>query len=938
MLQHRLLSRRLALLWCVCSGECCSTGCSHDGSLCWTSSQGGCAQGEVNVTDRCVGSQGEVGWRCQLKTSAPTDVKHRCCADAVLPSSTPSLSASASKSVVSPSSSPSLVSQTPSNSLSPTNTPSITPTASISMTASVSLSASPSLTGSHSLSASPVSPTISTSPTASLSILPTSSTSLSPSTSPPPSQSATSSVSVSASQSATSSISLTSSRSATSSVSVTASQSAVSMSATASPGASTTSSTSVTASQSAVSMSATASPGASTTSSTSVTAFPSSTSSVSVTASPSLTSSTSVTVSVSATSSLSMTVSVSATSSESVTASMSLSSTATQSATSSVSITASQSATRLVSVTASQSAVSMSATASPGASTTSSTSVTASASPSSTSSVSVTGSVSATSSVSITASQSATRSVSVTASPEASATSSVSVSASRSATSSVSVSVTASQSATSSVSVTPAESATSSGSVSPPSIEVSACFLTWIFDCIFPCRLACLLTCSFYLAHAFAVAGQCGDCDAIYTEDEATGLCVDTFAPTIACPSSMTVSTDASVSTAAVSYAQPLVSDNLPLTAGTTATLQVGLTSGAKFPLGSTTCAYSVTDAAGLSSTCEFVVTVVDTEAPAFSPACSNVKLGGPDLISDADGFATPAGFAPWTSKDNVDGAVALSDVEAATSTGRFPVGITSAVLVATDAAGNVARCKLTYHDIKYISGQCGQVQANRRGAGYDLSQRHARRRQHGVGALCGLCFRFLRSGCRFHQLQPVRPGFFAASSGSAACLACPQGTTAPTAGSQLCADPGQCPAGTFSATGSQPCTACPDGKVTSLPNQTSCTPCPVNTAPNPSRVFCVACALGYVTTGPGGKECLLKGCTDPAATPATYNPNAQISDPSACAYQVAVSAGQSANIESTVTKRSAGQRKRAQLLGRSSSLRHSGHVAARAGSPAQPA
>ena len=67
-----------------------------------------------------------------------------------------------------------------------------------------------------------------------------------------------------------------------------------------------------------------------------------------------------------------------------------------------------------------------------------------------------------------------------------------------------------------------------------------------------------------------------------------------------------------------MTYAIPTYSDNCP-GAGTAQSDNTGLSSGSAFPKGTTTLAYTVTDAAGLSASCQFTVTIIDVQAPAIT-------------------------------------------------------------------------------------------------------------------------------------------------------------------------------------------------------------------------------------------------------------------------------------------------------------------------------
>lgn len=95
----------------------------------------------------------------------------------------------------------------------------------------------------------------------------------------------------------------------------------------------------------------------------------------------------------------------------------------------------------------------------------------------------------------------------------------------------------------------------------------------------------------------------------------------DTQAPTVTCPSNITVTSPAGSCTAVVNYTVT-ANDNCP---GATVTRTAGLASGAAFPLGTTTVTHFATDAAGnVSSSCSFTVTVLDGQLPVISTQPAN--------------------------------------------------------------------------------------------------------------------------------------------------------------------------------------------------------------------------------------------------------------------------------------------------------------------------
>ena len=166
--------------------------------------------------------------------------------------------------------------------------------------------------------------------------------------------------------------------------------------------------------------------------------------------------------------------------------------------------------------------------------------------------------------------------------------------------------------------------------------------------------------------------GNIGTCTQIVTVE-------DTEAPTITCPADVTVSTNPGICAAAgVTLGAPVTNDNCGV---------VSVTNDASgiFMLGSTTVTWTVTDAAGNSSTCTQIVTVEDTEAPVI--ACPIDVVVSSDAGScDADALGVVLGT-PITN-DNCTVASVTNDAPS-----TYPLGNTTVTWTVTDAAGLTATC-----------------------------------------------------------------------------------------------------------------------------------------------------------------------------------------------------------------------------------------------------
>jgi hypothetical protein len=149
------------------------------------------------------------------------------------------------------------------------------------------------------------------------------------------------------------------------------------------------------------------------------------------------------------------------------------------------------------------------------------------------------------------------------------------------------------------------------------------------------------------------------------------------------CPASIVKSTDPGLSTAVVTFTTPAATDNCP-----GVTVSCSRASGTAFPMGTTTVTCNATDASGNQSTCQFTVTVNDTEAPKIT--CPPNQIG--ITASPRDPSVTVTYPAP-TISDNSPGATLVCTPA---SGSVFPVGTTTVNCVATDTSGNTANCSFT--------------------------------------------------------------------------------------------------------------------------------------------------------------------------------------------------------------------------------------------------
>lgn len=158
----------------------------------------------------------------------------------------------------------------------------------------------------------------------------------------------------------------------------------------------------------------------------------------------------------------------------------------------------------------------------------------------------------------------------------------------------------------------------------------------------------------------------------------------DTQAPIIACPN-ISAGTDPNTCTSVVTFT-PTVTDNCP-GVGSPSCLPA---SGSTFQKGVTTVSCLVTDSSKNMSTCNFIVTVFDTQPPIFPNGCpaaitKAAQSSCPFTTSSLVSFANPIAM------DNC--ALAPTVVCNPPSGSVFPTGSTAVTCTASDARGNTATC-----------------------------------------------------------------------------------------------------------------------------------------------------------------------------------------------------------------------------------------------------
>jgi hypothetical protein len=154
----------------------------------------------------------------------------------------------------------------------------------------------------------------------------------------------------------------------------------------------------------------------------------------------------------------------------------------------------------------------------------------------------------------------------------------------------------------------------------------------------------------------------------------------DCEAPTVACPSNVTQCADSGACSAVVNF-NVSGADNCGQP-----TIIASPASGSTFAVGTTTVVVTATDAAGNTQQCSFTVTVNDCEQPSVQCPTNIDVCNAPGQCSAIVNFVA-------TGSDNCSGLTVTANP---TSGSSFPVGTSTVVVTATDAAGNTQQCSFT--------------------------------------------------------------------------------------------------------------------------------------------------------------------------------------------------------------------------------------------------
>jgi hypothetical protein len=158
----------------------------------------------------------------------------------------------------------------------------------------------------------------------------------------------------------------------------------------------------------------------------------------------------------------------------------------------------------------------------------------------------------------------------------------------------------------------------------------------------------------------------------------------DNQPPTITCLANLNRSTDLGQCSAVATYTTPVVTDNCSGVGAAICTPP----SGSSFPKGTTTVSCKATDETGNTASCSFTVTVNDTQAPSIICPENQTRV-----LANLTDPSVVVNYRPPTVNDNCAGTTVVCNPPSGSA---FPLGTTTVICTATDAAGNQASCSFT--------------------------------------------------------------------------------------------------------------------------------------------------------------------------------------------------------------------------------------------------
>ncbi|XP_022088734.1 LOW QUALITY PROTEIN: uncharacterized protein LOC110978223 [Acanthaster planci] len=154
----------------------------------------------------------------------------------------------------------------------------------------------------------------------------------------------------------------------------------------------------------------------------------------------------------------------------------------------------------------------------------------------------------------------------------------------------------------------------------------------------------------------------------------------DNESPELQCPTFIFNSTDANQNSSVVFWQEPVFTDNVGVVSN-----ESTHSPGDVFPLGNSTVTYTVSDEAGNTANCSFIVSVEDDEAPMFS-SC-------PSGVVNTTAFRQNSSVVFWPEPMFSDNVGVVSNSSNYSPGDVFDFGNTTVTYTVTDGAGNSNKC-----------------------------------------------------------------------------------------------------------------------------------------------------------------------------------------------------------------------------------------------------